>query len=125
MKKNRNLINILSLVISVSFITIFLKKKYESCDGCGGCLYEKFTDSIKVEKIVYKNNSINYIIFKSTIDSNQKYQEDSCSLSYSIGKDFSKQEILDTIQNYAINGERIIKGSCTPYTIDKIKRIKK
>ncbi|WP_396145521.1 hypothetical protein [Flavobacterium sp.] len=125
MTTKKNVIIISIVLINIFLIVIYCKKTNELCIGCGGCEYEKFTDTIKVEKIVYKSDSIDYINFKSTVNSNLKYQEDSWELSFRIGKDFSEKEIKDTLNKYSITGERITKGTCTPYSIKDMKLIKK
>jgi|GEM_PF-3146654 len=125
MTVKKNIIIISIVLISIFLVVIYWKKTNELCIGCGGCEYEKFTDTIKVEKIVYESDSIDYINFKSTVNSNLKYQESSWELSFRIGKDFSEKEIKDTLNKYLITGERITKGACTPYSIKDMKLIKK
>lgn len=104
---------------------IYWKNRYQTCEGCGVCQYEKFTDTVKVEKIAFKNDSIDYINFKSTIYPDQKYQEDSRKLSFLIDKEFTEKEIKDTLNTYTISGDRIITGSCTPCNIHKIELVKR
>ncbi|RKR09216.1 hypothetical protein C8C83_0835 [Flavobacterium sp. 90] len=122
---SKKIIIIILILLAIISSTLIYWKTNRISPGSGGCEYEKFTDTIKVEKIVYKNDSIDYINFKSIVDSNQIYQEDSWDLSFRIGKDFSEKEIKDTLNKYSINGQRIIKGACTPYSIEEMQLIKK
>ena len=125
----KNSIAILILVIIVLVAIKYWKTKNilgnEKCIGCGVCKYEKFSETVKVKKIFFANDSINSIEFISTTDSIKKYDLDAWELSFRIGKEFSEKEIRDTLNNYTITGERIIEGTCTPVSIDKIKLLKK
>ena len=124
---SKNIIITILILFTIVSSTLIYWKTNRIYPRFKGCEYEKFTDTIKVEKIVYKNDSIDYINFKSIIDSNQIYQEDSWDLSFGIGKDFSEKEIKDTLNKYYINGERIIPGTgtCSPYSIAEMQLIKK
>ena len=98
-------------------------KTYEVKIG-RSCEYEKFTDTVKVEKILYAGDSIDYINLKSTV-SKHYYQMDSWELSFHIGKDFTEKEIKNSINKFYIIGERITHGTCTPYSIKQMKLVKK
>ena len=115
---------ILTLFIIVLSTVIYWKKN-ENCDGCGGCDYEKFTDKIKVEKIIWQNDSIYEVYFKSNIDSNWVYHLYLDELKEQLKKDFDKKTIQDTLKTYDISGDRITKGACTPYVILKMNLSKK
>lgn len=106
------------LVVLLAFI-YFVKKNQTIYVG-GACEYQNFTDKVKVEKIVLAGDSIDVIYLNSIIDTNLTYQMDSWELSFRLGKDFSDKEIRDTINKYSITGSRITKGTCVPYSIDKM-----
>ncbi|MGX7668763.1 hypothetical protein [Flavobacterium pedocola] len=113
------------LVILIVSILIFQYKKNDSCEGCGGCDYKKFVDSVKVEKIVWEKDSIDFMYLKSTIDTNIEYQIDRHEFEMVIEKNFDEKLITDTLNKYRISGEIITKGSCAPYIIEKMKLCKK
>lgn len=124
MNEKKKIIIILTLFIIV-LSTIIYWKKNGKCEGCGGCDYEKFTDKIKVKKIIWQNDSIYEIHFKSNIDSNWVYRLYLDELKEQLKKDFNKKTITDTLKTYTISGERITRGACTPYVILKMNLNKK
>jgi hypothetical protein len=125
MKVKRIKIVIAIVILLVVSLAIIYQKKNTGCDGCGGCDYENFTDRVKVKKIVLADDSIDLIYLKSIIDTNHIYQIDSYDYSVAIEKDFDEKEIKDTLRKYAISGERITHGCCTPYSIRTMKLAKK
>lgn len=116
---NKNIIKITAAIIVLVVLSIIVYFKKEPYDG-GGCEYQDFTDKVKVEKIVLVGDSVDVIHFQSIIDTNLHYQMDSWDLSFRIGKEFSYKEIKDSLNEYAITGNRITKGNCVPYSIDKM-----
>jgi ferredoxin len=119
-----NIIIVLILFLSVFLVAIYLKKTKDKCLGCGGCEYEKYTDTVKIDKF-YKRDSIDYINLKSTLNSNHEYKGNKMRYIFRIGKEFYEKEIKDTSNKYSIIVERINQGTCAPYIIKEIKLIKK
>ena len=89
------------------------------CDGCGGCVYEDFEETFKIEEIDSSVTTNYKILFVSSI--NPKFN---FILNQSFVKadlpEFNDGVMKNEEQLYLIRGSKITSGSCAPENIHQI-----
>jgi hypothetical protein len=105
------------LVLSIS-ILLLMGGCNENCAGCGGCDYKQVSG-------VYRFNGFGYF---QRIDGRDTAIAEKIYLSMedvsSINGRLDSTDLHDTTLLFLISGRQEIRGSCTPFVLDKIDAIR-
>ena len=103
-------------------VFLFYKVNFVDCIGCGGCSYSNFTDTVSLQKIDFKNDTIYEFHFKSKLNTpNKTYRLSESEIpepvpAYELISLKNSNQLL-----FEISGEHIINGTCAPYFITSLK----
>lgn len=113
----------ITITLIISFFILFNKVSGD-CVGCGGCEYKPFKETVFISSYkLDENNIIKQVNFSVKGKKSNGLMFINGSALSDFGLDtFAVNKLNDKSLYYQISGGKIVRGTCQPYTIKKLKR---